>query len=82
MIQFKPLVSQKFYERKWFREKLDLSKLAKKRWIEGNSNHDLAKMLNLSPITIEKHLRRLKSSDKLAELDLTEIEAFQIRSNW
>ena len=81
-IDCKPWVLKKFYECKWFRKKLDLSKLAKKRWIEGYSNQELGKMFDLSPITIDQHLRRLKSSNKLSELELTKNEVFQIRKKW
>ncbi len=82
IIQCKPWVLQKFYECKWFKEKLDLSKLAKKRWIEDYTNQELAKMFDLSPVTIGQHLRRLKNSNLLSELELTENEAFQITEKW
>jgi len=82
IIQCKPWVLPKFYECKWFKEKLDLSKLAKKRWIEGYSNQKLSEVFDLSRITIGQHLRHLKNSDLLSELELTENEAFQIREKW
>ncbi|MAX66308.1 MAG: hypothetical protein QF441_16230 [Bacteriovoracaceae bacterium] len=82
IIQCKPWVLRKFYECKWFKEKLDLSKLAKKRWIEGYSNQKLGEFFDLSPITIGQHLRRLKNSNLLDELESTENEDFQIREKW
>jgi DNA-binding transcriptional ArsR family regulator len=56
--------------------------LAKKRWIEGYSNQKLGEFFDLSPITIGQHLRRLKNSNLLDELESTENEDFQIREKW
>ena len=78
---FKPLVLKKFYECRWFKEKLDLSKLAKMKWIEGKSTHELARIFNLSTATVRRHLGRLKKSDSIRVLDLSKTEVDLITEN-
>lgn len=53
----------------------------KKRWTEDYSNQELGKMFDLSPVIIRQHLARLKNSNLLCELDLTENEPFQIKKS-
>ena len=82
IIHCKPCVLRQFYACDWFRKGIDLLKLAKNKWIEDYSNQELAKMFDLSPITIGQRLRRLKKSDSLEELGLTKREASKIRKKW
>lgn len=70
------------YEVQWFRAKIDLSELARKRWIQNYSTNKMIDIFGLSPITIGQYLRRMKKGNNLDGLKLTKEEKDIIKENW
>jgi DNA-binding transcriptional ArsR family regulator len=62
--------------------KTDLSKLARKRWIEECSNKEITASCSLSPITVRQHLSRLKKKSDLEGLDLSKTKKANIFKKW
>ena len=82
IIECKPLTLTRLYEVQWFRAKIDLSELARKRWIYNFSYKKIADALGLSPVTIGQHLRRMKKENDLDGLNLTREENSIIKEKW
>lgn len=64
-----PVVSQA-YKLAWERECLDLTELARLRWVEGWKVSRLAEYFKVSGIAIEERLRAIKSNPKRTGLSL------------
>jgi hypothetical protein len=76
-----PMVVIEEYPIQWKRQPVDLTKLAKLRWIEKWSVARLAQYFDRSPETIQMHICRQRKPQGLHKLALNDSELAEIQKN-
>lgn len=59
MVEPEALTILREYEILWKRQEVDLSRLAKLRWVEKLTMKDIARELGISKTTVRVHLKRV-----------------------
>ena len=72
-----PVVSQA-YKLAWEREYLDLSELARLRWVKGWKVERLADFFGVSRTTVNERLRAIKKNPKRVDVQITKKQIYGI----
>ena len=67
MVEHQELTVTRGYEIQWRRQDIDLTELAKRRWIEKWSIEKLAEHFKCGPTFVKKSLRKIKANPDLAK---------------
>jgi len=70
VVEHQELTILRWYEIQWRRQEIDLTELAKRRWIDKWAIERLAEHFGFGPTRIKFFLSRIKDNPDLASLDL------------
>jgi hypothetical protein len=70
VVEHQELTVLRWYEIQWRRQDIDLTELAKRRWIEKWSIEKLAEHFRCGPTHVKRSLNKIKADPDLAKADL------------